>query len=71
LVVRAALDQGANLRLTGPGIETTLEVAVGSLPVGFWELRRQRIRYPMGFDLFLVDGDRVLGVPRSTQVEVL
>lgn len=71
LVVRAVLGQGPKLRLTGPGIETAVEITVGGLPAGFWDLRRQRIRYPMGFDLFLVDGDRVLGVPRSTQVEVL
>ena len=71
LVVRAVLGQGPKLRLIGPGIETTAEVTVAGLPEGFWDLRRQLIRYPMGFDLFLVDGDRVLGVPRSTQLEVL
>ena len=29
------------------------------------------MRYPMGFEIFLVDGARILGVPRSTVVEVL
>lgn len=71
VIVRAALRSGPRLRLTGPGIEHTKEVSLGGLPSGFWEQRRERIRYPMGFDLFFVDGDRVMGVPRSTQVEVL
>jgi alpha-D-ribose 1-methylphosphonate 5-triphosphate synthase subunit PhnH len=29
------------------------------------------MRYPMGFEVFLVDGDRVLGLPRTTAVEVI
>jgi alpha-D-ribose 1-methylphosphonate 5-triphosphate synthase subunit PhnH len=29
------------------------------------------MRYPIGVDLLLIDGDRVIGLPRSTTVEVL
>lgn len=71
VVVKAGLNNGSKLRLSGPGIETTIEVSISGLPDGFWAARRDAIRYPMGFDLFFVDGDQVLGVPRSTMVEVL
>lgn len=71
LVCNAKLGQGQNLHLTGPGCNGVVDVQVGGLPDGFWQMRAQVMRYPMGFELFLVDGLRVLGVPRSTQVEVL
>ncbi|MFS8046120.1 phosphonate C-P lyase system protein PhnH [Rhizobium sp. BR 314] len=29
------------------------------------------LRYPLGWDLYLVDGKRLLGIPRSTKIEVL
>lgn len=71
LVLPADLDQGAALRLTGPGIDGSVTVSVGGLPDGFWQMRARVMRYPMGFELFLIDGARVMGVPRSTHVEVL
>lgn len=71
VVVRAVLGAGPKVRLSGPGIQTHQDVSVSGLPNGFWQLRQDLIRYPMGFDLFFVDGDQVLGVPRSTKVEEL
>ncbi|MFY0680349.1 MAG: phosphonate C-P lyase system protein PhnH [Thalassovita sp.] len=71
VILRASLTTGPKLRLSGPGIETTTDVSIGGLPEGFWQMRQDLIRYPMGFDLFFVDGDQVLGVPRSTLVEEL
>ena len=71
VVVRAILNTGPKLRLFGPGIVNHHDVAISGLPSGFWQLRQDLIRYPMGFDLFFVDGDQVLGIPRSTKVEEL
>ena len=70
LVCNAQLGQGQPMRLTGPGCNGAVDVQVGSLPDGFWQMRAQLMRYQMGFELFLVDGVRVLGVPRSTRVEL-
>ena len=73
VVIQAGLSQSQaqTLRLSGPGIDTALDVAITGLPNGFWSARRDLIRYPMGFDLFLLDGADVMGIPRSTMVEVL
>lgn len=71
VIVRAQLGAGASVRLTGPGVDGHVTLRVGGLPDGFWSLRAARMRYPTGFDLFLLDGDQVVGVPRSTKVEVL
>lgn len=71
VVIRARLGVGPTLRLRGPGIEIGQTVRIGGLPDAFWRLRRDLIRYPMGFDVFFVDGARVLGLPRSTEVEGL
>lgn len=71
LVLPVTLDRGQRLRLTGPGVDGAVDIRVDGLPEGFWAERAHVMRYPMGFDLFLTDGPRVLGVPRSTKAEVL
>ncbi|MEM9872242.1 MAG: phosphonate C-P lyase system protein PhnH [Pseudomonadota bacterium] len=71
VIVRARFGSGQALRLTGPGVDGAVTVQIGGLPDGFWKARAARLRYPMGFDLFFVDGASVLGVPRSTTAEVV
>lgn len=71
VVAEARFGTGQRLRLTGPGIETTAEIAVDSIDPGLWTARAARCRYPEGIDLFLTCGTAVLGLPRSTRIEVL
>jgi alpha-D-ribose 1-methylphosphonate 5-triphosphate synthase subunit PhnH len=71
VVTEARFGTGQRLRLTGPGIETVSEIALDGITPGFWALRAALCRYPTGFDLFLIDGARVIGLPRSTTIEVL
>jgi alpha-D-ribose 1-methylphosphonate 5-triphosphate synthase subunit PhnH len=71
LIVNAALGTGQNLHMTGPGIDGRIDVRVSDLPDGFWQIRAKVMRDPIGFEIFLTDGAGVLGVPRSTRVEVL
>jgi alpha-D-ribose 1-methylphosphonate 5-triphosphate synthase subunit PhnH len=71
LIVGCSLDVGPTLRLSGPGIATTLQIQIDGLPRGFWALREQACRYPLGWDMFLVAGAQVVGLPRTTRVEVL
>lgn len=70
LVIAAPLDRGQLLRLRGPGVDGTLEPRI-ALPVAFWKLREALCLYPEGFELFVVDGQKVIGIPRSTTIEVL
>lgn len=69
LVVRASIGAGDEVVLAGPGVESLARLRVGGLPEGFWAARAARCRYPEGIDLFLLDGDRVVGIPRSARVE--
>ncbi len=71
LVIGCTLGRGDALRMSGPGIQGDLTVLVGGLPASFWDARERRRHYPLGWDLLLVDDDRVLGVPRSTTVELV
>lgn len=71
IVVKAQIGTGERLRLSGPGIDGSLEINIDGLPQGFWAKRADCLRYPMGFDIFLIDAGRVIGLPRSTQIEVL
>jgi len=70
VVIAAPIERGQRLRLRGPGIDGTLEISLG-LPTTFWELREALCSYPEGFELFIVDGLRVVGIPRSSTIEVL
>lgn len=69
VIIRASIGSGSALRLSGPGVDGAVTLQLDGLPGGFWKARAARLRYPMGFDLFFVDGARVVGVPRSTTVE--
>ena len=71
LIIPASLASGTRLRLTGPGVDGHVDVSVGGVPPAVWLMRQQIMRYPMGFEVFLIDGDQVIGLPRSTEIEVL
>lgn len=71
VIIRAGIGSGPVVRLTGPGVDRAVTLQLDGLPDRFWQARAARLRYPMGFDLFFVDGTRVVGVPRSTIVEEL
>lgn len=71
IIAPAGFGQGQRLCLTGPGIETKAVIALDGIDPGFWPLRSARCRYPIGFDLFLTCGAQVMGLPRSTRIEVL
>lgn len=55
--------RGALLR--GPGIRETAHLTLPETAA----FQRNRVLFPMGFDAFLTCGDRLAGLPRSTQVE--
>ncbi|WP_236105717.1 phosphonate C-P lyase system protein PhnH [Pandoraea fibrosis] len=62
---------GLHLRLRGPGIESHADVTVGGLGAAFWQARAALApRFPAGLDLLIASGDTVLGLPRTTHVEV-
>jgi len=71
LVIGAEFDSGTTLRLSGPGIQETTELSVGGIPPSFWSLREKAIQYPLGWDVFLIGEGQVVGLPRTTVVEVL
>jgi alpha-D-ribose 1-methylphosphonate 5-triphosphate synthase subunit PhnH len=70
LIVGCALDAGRRLRLRGPGIATAIDIRLAGIPDTLWALRERMCRYPLGWDIVLVADDRVLGLPRTTQIEV-
>jgi alpha-D-ribose 1-methylphosphonate 5-triphosphate synthase subunit PhnH len=58
------------LTLRGPGIQGSCTLRVSGIQEAFWPLRASAARYPLGWDIWLIDGDRIVGLPRSTVVEV-
>lgn len=71
LFVPAKFGFGSRLRLTGPGVKDSLTIAIHGIDAAFWQVRAKAIRYPLGWDVYLIDSDRVIGLPRSTKIEVL
>lgn len=71
LIVRGSERDGLRLRLTGPGINGSIEIRPGGLPGWLWRERERSRRFPLGWDLFVLVGGRVIGIPRSAAVEIL
>lgn len=71
LVIPVSLGSGDTLRLTGPGVNREVILSLSGIPQSFWSERTRVMRYPMGFEVFLLDGAKVIGIPRTTVVEVL
>jgi alpha-D-ribose 1-methylphosphonate 5-triphosphate synthase subunit PhnH len=64
-----ALEGGAGLTLTGPGIETERGIAPCGLPRDFAAIwLRNNALFPLGVDLVLVAGARVIALPRTTRI---
>jgi alpha-D-ribose 1-methylphosphonate 5-triphosphate synthase subunit PhnH len=69
LIQVAAIEEGAGLRLTGPGIEHEHRLLVRGLPDGFvaaWAANRAI--FPRGVDVILCAGDRLAALPRSVAI---
>lgn len=58
------LDQ-SGMTLTGPGIETTAQLALPEVAA----FQANKTLFPLGLDFFLTAGDRIAGLPRTTRVE--
>lgn len=70
VVVQVPELRGAGWRLSGPGIRDEARLSAPALGAQFiaqWE--RNQMRFPRGVDLYLVSGDRLCGLPRTTRIE--
>jgi len=71
LVAAAGFGRGTKFDLSGPGIESRQCLAIDGLPDWFpaaWEANRRG--YPTGVDILLCAGNTVVGLPRSTTLEL-
>lgn len=61
------------LRLSGPGVPGTRTLGVEGLPKTEIEaIQKTRADYPLGVDVYLVDGaGQLAGLPRSTRLEIV
>jgi alpha-D-ribose 1-methylphosphonate 5-triphosphate synthase subunit PhnH len=66
-----ALEGGRPLTFSGPGIQSEIRVAPIGIPDAFWHARASLTALaPCGIDCYLVCGRSVIGVPRTTRVEL-
>lgn len=71
IIASARFEAGAPRRVSGPGVDGALDIRIAGPSEAFWAARAAAIRYPLGLDLFLIDGDAIVGLPRSSVVEAL
>lgn len=66
------LATGTPVALSGPGIDGVKKTHLPAPPAFLYLLAQKNLHFPLGVDLFFIsDNNRVLGLPRSTQVKVL
>ncbi|MEO1617252.1 MAG: phosphonate C-P lyase system protein PhnH [Planctomycetota bacterium] len=65
-----SFENGIEVRVTGPGVESRNTFFVAGLSVD-WLVARDDwcCRYPMGVDLLLVDAKNVVGIPRTSSLD--
>lgn len=64
-----SLGGGREYVLTGPGIRDTATLRVDGLPDDFAQRwRRNAAAFPLGVDVILCCGNRIVALPRTTQV---
>ena len=65
------LQGSGGVVLTGPGIKDTQSILVDGVPVEFWRQRQaQRNLFPRGIDIIFTVDHRLVGLPRTTGVDV-
>lgn len=70
VITAATFGTGQPLRLSGPGIDGQMTVALSGLHPAVWATRAGLCRYPFGIEMLLIDGTRLMALPRSTLIEV-
>jgi len=72
LIIRVdAFEGGRPLTLTGPGIQSSLQVAPVGIADSFWQARAALAPLaPCGIDCYLVCGRSIMGIARTTRVEL-
>ncbi|WP_211243534.1 phosphonate C-P lyase system protein PhnH [Chitiniphilus eburneus] len=69
LLIQVADFTDDGLVWSGPGIDGETTLGVAGLPAGFWrDWQRNTGHFPLGIDLLLVAGDRIVGLPRTTTI---
>ncbi|RQT14963.1 phosphonate C-P lyase system protein PhnH [Burkholderia contaminans] len=67
-----AFAGGRRLNMTGPGIEHSVQIAPVGVDEAFWQLRADSpVQAPLGIDCYLVCGETIVGIPRTTRVELI
>lgn len=65
------LAEGESIRLHGPGIRDSRQLAAEGLPPGFWtHWQLNAAQFPRGVDVILAAGRRIAGLPRTTQSSI-
>ena len=67
-----SLTDGTPMTWRGPGIRDSHAVRIGGVPDSFWHERALLAsQFPCGIDCYFVHGGSVIGLPRTTRVEVV
>ena len=71
ILILPALDNGAPVTLSGPGIQNTTVFSPQGVDPEFWQwFSETSALFPRGVDVFLTSGNQLAALPRSVKVEV-
>lgn len=66
-----SLEGGPIVTLSGPGIQTTTDIAPRGLPQDFWaQFETNQAQFQFGVDVLLVADDQLLALPRTTCAQI-
>ncbi len=70
VIVGCRFGDGTSIKLIDPSSQGEIEIKVLYLPDAFWNLREQKRRAPLGWDIILVSGQQIIGIPWSVEIVV-
>ena len=71
LIQAPRISAGGPVALRGPGIESTADLMVEGLDVGFWnEMMQNHDGFPIGVDVVFIAPDAICACPRSTAISL-
>lgn len=69
ILLATDLESGSCLRLAGPGIADETSITVKGVDPAWWDQRMEwNASFPLGVDLMLIAGRKVVALPRTTRI---
>jgi len=71
IILETSIFSNGNLLMEGPGIESSISIAIGHTDVLYQSRLNKNVEYPLGLDFILIDEQaQIVCIPRTTNLKL-